>query len=297
MRAQQWRRDVRSYGFVKEIQSRYADVDMERHLNNAAVQGLHTEACIGFQMQAIGVKEWQWELLQQPVTTDTHFLQIAYFPAPVQCGIRVTDIADDGCTLALGLFQDGVCVGLQDRRIALWVDGKKAVLPATVRDALLRQHAPLDPPGAEADLSAGDLESASHADQYPAASLLTPRLGDLDSDWCLSAFALGRYVEQARTHVLADAFKLAGVDIGNGPFAIVLARSRINFLTRRAPLGSIGLAGNVIRIGGSSIEVRVAVFDDIGCIATSDNVMVLLYRENNRPAPIPVKLRNYLEAL
>ncbi|MDO8777653.1 MAG: hypothetical protein Q7K57_54850 [Burkholderiaceae bacterium] len=268
---------------------------MERHLNNSAVQGLHTEACIGFQIQAIGVKEWQWELLLQPLSTDTHFLQIAYFPALVQCGVRLTHIGDDGCTLALGLFQDGVCVGLQDRRIALWRNGKRAVLPATVKDALLRQHAPVDPPRADADLSAADLESASHADHNPAPSLLTPRLGDFDSDWCLSAFALGRYVEQARTHVLSDAFKLAGVDIENGPFGIVLARSCINFLARRAPLGNIGLSGKVIRIGGSSIEVRVAIFDDIGCIATSDNVMVLLHRENNRPAPIPVKLRSSLE--
>ncbi|MDO8706013.1 MAG: hypothetical protein Q7J84_13810 [Sulfuricaulis sp.] len=295
MRAQAWRRDVGSYGFVKEIPSRYADVDMERHLNNAAVQGLHTEACIGFQIQTIGVKEWQWEWLLQPLSTDTHFLQIAYFPAPVQCGVRLTHIGDDGCTLAVGLFQDGVCVGVQDRRVALWRNGQKAVLPAAVQDALLRQHAPLDPPGAEAELSAVDLESANRADQYPAASLLTPRLGDHDSDWCLSAFALGRYVEQARTHVLSDAFKLAGVDVGNGPFSIVLARSRINFLARRAPLGNIGLTGHVIRIGGSSIEVRVAIFDDIGCIATSDNVMVLLHRENNRPAPIPAKLRGSLE--
>lgn len=138
MRKKPLRHDISFYRFTAELQTRYADVDTERHINNVAVLCLHAEVRSLLYLLLFGRETW---LAQTDVVRlaglETAFLRIAHYPAPVTGGVSLVDISDRDFTLAVGLFQEGICVGLQECRMGAWRGGEWIALPPAVRSRLI----------------------------------------------------------------------------------------------------------------------------------------------------------------
>lgn len=138
MRNKKWRQELSFYRFTTQLATRHADMDMERHVNNVAVLGLHGEARCQFHLALFGAETW----LAQTATVrlagfENDFLRITHYPAPVICGVNLMDLSAREYTLAIALFQNESCVGLHECRMGAWHKGRRIALPAVVHDRLL----------------------------------------------------------------------------------------------------------------------------------------------------------------
>ncbi|AOY96334.1 hypothetical protein BKK79_32595 [Cupriavidus sp. USMAA2-4] len=304
MKNDSWRQDLASYRLRFELPTRYADVDAERHVNNVAVQTLHAEARSRLHLSVFGWEAWQpltATVRTRAVRTD--FLQVTYYPAPVTCGAALVEVDASGYTLALGLFQQGRCVGVQSCRIGAWRDGEWRPLPAAVREAML-DFGPdavmaaglpggAPGPGAGDDADGGGAEAGG----YPCADRLTTRFGDLDADGMLSELALARYFEQGRSHLLLALGQDCGADLRHGPVGMLIASTGARVLRQVRPGAEMTLASGVVRIGRTSVVLRTAVFQGEACVGIADNVMVFIARADGRPTLVPAALARRLEGL
>lgn len=304
MRNKTWRTDLGFYRFRHEAQLRYTDIDTERHINNVGIMTLHAEARTRFHLSLFGRERWlgMTATLRSAVTA-TDFLRISHYPAPLTAGASLIGIGENEYVMATGMFQEGVCVGLQECRIGAWRDGRRVALPPAVRETLQGAGVSEEPgaaaPAAEdATGAAADDAGVSDIARYPRVYPLSLRWTDLDADRCLSELAVARYAEQGRSELLTRALREVGIDIiDSGRLGMVVAGLRIRSLVHRQAHGDMRLATGISRIGRSSVDLRIAVFDREGCMAVSDNVMVFLDRESGRPTPVPDDLLPKLRAL
>ncbi|WP_420473606.1 acyl-CoA thioesterase [Noviherbaspirillum sp. ST9] len=139
MKDKPWRREQRFYSFSTDLPTRYADMDTERHVNNVAVLTLHAEARSRLHLALFGRDEWLARThALRPAKLQTDFLEIAHYPGDVAAGVSLVSLDPHQYTLAIGLFQDGACVGLQECRIGHWHEGAWTQLPALLLDRLQR---------------------------------------------------------------------------------------------------------------------------------------------------------------
>jgi acyl-CoA thioesterase FadM len=137
MKNKPWRRDIGFYSFTVELPTRSSDVDTERHINNVAVQTLHAEARVRLHLALFDRQTWlanSYALRTAGLETD--FLQVTHYPASVVAGVALIRLETQGYTLATGLFQDGICVGIQECRTGCWQAGEWRDLPLTVHERL-----------------------------------------------------------------------------------------------------------------------------------------------------------------
>lgn len=130
---------------------------------------------------------------------------------------------------------------------------------------------------------------------YPCRSTLSVRYGDQDADGLFSDTAIARYVEQARSFLLLEALRSAGMDFHNGPIGMLIASIKLDMIDHRTPGREVELATGVSRIGRTSIDLRVGIFSDDACIAVAENVMVIVARDSGRPVPMPQSMLDTLE--
>jgi len=147
MRNKPWRRERQFYAYTTELPTRYADMDTERHVNNVAVLTLHAEARSRLHLALFGRDMWLAQTRSiRTVALQTDFLEIAHYPAPLTAGVSLVALGADRYTLAVGLFQDGACVSLQECRMGRWQQGEWAPLPPALQARLqefgIREEAP-----------------------------------------------------------------------------------------------------------------------------------------------------------
>lgn len=296
MKSQAWRHDPGAYDFLHEIQPRYDDIDPERHVNNVAVQAMYYEALARFQRHVLERDPLRpHQDILYPLSTDTVFLHVSHDAPPMQCGARLLALDGDGYTLALGLFQNDVCVGIQDCRVVAWSDGRRVPLPDHLR-GLLAPHC--HPPETEASglpvLVSEDEDAASplDIDNYSYLHSLSLRYGDFDVDGCTSAAAVARYLEQARSQLIFGVTEEPLDELLASEFGILAARIHIETVSHRRGTGNVQLAAGLRLTGTTSLTIRVGLFDDAGCLAVADNVLVMVNRESGKPEAIPAALKD-----
>lgn len=135
-------------------------------------------------------------------------------------------------------------------------------------------------------------------DSFPRVDTVSARYGDRDAENLLSETALGRYIEQARSHAIIELLRECDIDLFDLHSAIgmLLAHTSVEILLHRAPAPHIQLAAGVARIGNSSVHLRVGVFSDGECLAVADNVLVFIARATGRPIALPDALRKQLQS-
>jgi acyl-CoA thioesterase FadM len=295
MKHEAWRHDPAAYGSTQPVAARFADVDTRRHVNNIAVYGLHHEARQRRLMAAGGGAVWpDGSLLLKPRASRTEFWQECHYPAPIDAPLRLLQASPTGLTLAGGLFQGGVCVGMQQSHLGAWAPdlSTPAALPAAWLAALADSVRPVG------DLANSPAPTGSGQRlHYPVAATLASRYGDFDADGGTSEAAVMRGIEQARAALLKAAFAVAGGQPERDWVSLLVARIDLHFVHHRAPPAHWALAAAVTHTGRSSAVLRVAMFDGQTLQATADCVMV--YTDPAGPpgaAPLPPALRAALQS-
>ncbi|MDB5760170.1 MAG: hypothetical protein JWM30_3459 [Burkholderia sp.] len=287
MKDHHWRRQLESYDFHCTIEPRYADMDAERHINNVAVQALHAEALMRFQIHAGGGWKPDGALLH-PLESEVHFLKVTHYPEPVQCGVRLLSVDENGFRLATALFQSGVCTSIQESLALPWQYAEPTP-PATMAGMLAPMQRPADEP-------APDTLGEDDGRSYPYRYRTTFRFGDLDPDRCVSPLAIARFIEQGRVHVLHQAVEAVGIDLRDEGLGLLVAKIAIRFLARREAGGDGWLRARLVKLGNASMVLRIAVSDQHGDLAYADNVMLFADRVATRPVPVPAGVRAWLAA-
>jgi acyl-CoA thioesterase FadM len=287
MKDHHWRRQLESYDFHCTIEPRYADMDAERHINNVAVQALHAEALVRFQMHAQGGWNPDGALLH-PLQSEVHFLKVTHYPEPVRCGVRLLSIDANGFRLASAVFQGGVCTSIQETLSLPWQQAGRAA-PEPLAGLL----APLLHPATEA---APEALKGDDGTGYPYRYRTALRFGDLDADRCVSTLAIARFIEQGRVHLLHQAIEASGIDLRDAALGLLVAKIDIRFLARREAGGDGWLRARLVKLGNASMVLRIAVSDQHGDLAYADNVMLFADRATTRPVPVPAAVRTWLVA-
>jgi len=135
------RHDPANYPWSREMATRFADMDVNRHLNNVAITRFFEECRVSF----------NWSLLQsvQAATTTplarprylvahvaVDYLDEGNYPAPVLMTYAVGAIGRSSFRCLMGMFQGGKAVALCDSVLVHRGDDGPSPLPADLRARL-----------------------------------------------------------------------------------------------------------------------------------------------------------------
>jgi len=136
MRDDPRRRGAATYPWKIELQTRFADMDVNRHLNNVAISRLYEETRVrfGWGLHAAHPELGESRYLVGHVAVD--YLGEGHYPAPVNVGYGVHSLGNKSYRAAMGLFQAGVCIGLCDAVMVYRDEAGPAALPQALRDVL-----------------------------------------------------------------------------------------------------------------------------------------------------------------
>jgi acyl-CoA thioester hydrolase len=133
---------LENYPFVREIPARFADMDLQRHINNVAIATFYEDARANLNMAMFGeelfgrARDFRLVVLE----TTTRYLREAPFPATYQVGAGIARFGGSSYDYGLGLFHDGVCVGLGDTVMVHLTDAGPTPIPAH-RRAVMEKYA------------------------------------------------------------------------------------------------------------------------------------------------------------
>ncbi|MDI2129859.1 acyl-CoA thioesterase [Yinghuangia seranimata] len=131
-----------SYPFVREVPARFADMDLQRHINNVAIATFYEDGRANLNMAMFGsdlftrVREFRLVVLE----TTTRYLSEAPFPATYQVGVGITRFGASSFDYGMGLFHDGTCVGVCDTVMVHMTESGPTPIPAQ-RRALMDRYA------------------------------------------------------------------------------------------------------------------------------------------------------------
>jgi acyl-CoA thioester hydrolase len=135
------RLELRSYPHQFAFVPRFSDIDPQMHLNNVRIGEFYQEARISF-FREIG-RQFSYSRPSDSRTLVAHqsmdYLREVQYPTPLIIGIGVARVGTSSYELALGMFQQGRCVGLS---VAVLVHANAqgpAPIPAEFR-AVLQQN-------------------------------------------------------------------------------------------------------------------------------------------------------------
>lgn len=118
------------------LETRFSDMDPNRHLNNVAVARLYEETRVRFNMALRRANP----TLGRPRFVVAHvavdYLAEGQYPDVVEIGFGVLSFGTSSYRAAMGLFQHGHCIGLCDTVLVHRGDDGPAPLPDGLRTAL-----------------------------------------------------------------------------------------------------------------------------------------------------------------
>jgi acyl-CoA thioester hydrolase len=108
------RLDAANYPWSVEMQTRFADMDVNRHLNNVAITRFFEEGRIRFNQKLVtdGHMTARPRYLVAHVAID--YLAEGAYPAPLTLGYAVGPIGTSSVRSLKALFQNGACIALCD---------------------------------------------------------------------------------------------------------------------------------------------------------------------------------------
>ena len=130
------RHDPAAYPWSVVMETRFADMDVNRHLNNVAITRFFEEVRIRFNWSLIA----QGATAQRPRYLVAHvavdFLDEGRYPAPVTMTYAVGNIGHTSFRCLMGMFQDGKCIALSDSVLVHRGPDGPAALPGDLRARL-----------------------------------------------------------------------------------------------------------------------------------------------------------------
>jgi acyl-CoA thioester hydrolase len=125
-----------AYPWSLAMETRYADMDPNRHLNNVAISRFFEETRVRFNwhLLTVGPAISRPRYLVAHVSVD--YLDEGHYPAPVQMGYGVLNIGSSSFRAAMAMFQHDKCIALCESVLVHRGESGPAPLPAPLRDRL-----------------------------------------------------------------------------------------------------------------------------------------------------------------
>ncbi len=134
------RRDPASYPWSCVMETRFADMDVNRHLNNVAITRFFEEARIRFNWSLIAASRAAGADMARPRYLVAHvavdFLGEGNYPDPLTLTYAVGPIGTTSFRCLMGMFQAGACIALSDSVLVHRGEAGPAPLPAELRARL-----------------------------------------------------------------------------------------------------------------------------------------------------------------
>ena len=130
------RRDPAAYPWSVTMDTRFSDMDPNRHLNNVAITRFFEEVRIRFNWSLIakGAMADRPRYLVAHVAVD--YLGEGSYPEPVTMTYAVGNIGRSSFRCLMGMFQDGKCIALSDSVLVHRGPDGPAPLPDDLRARL-----------------------------------------------------------------------------------------------------------------------------------------------------------------
>ncbi len=136
MKADPRRHIAANYPWSLELQTRFADMDVNRHLNNVAITRFFEEARIRFNWGLFtgDAREARPRYLVAHVAVD--YLGEGSYPEPLLLGYAIGNIGRSSFRCQKGMFQSGRCIALCDTVLVHRGPDGPAPLPDALRARL-----------------------------------------------------------------------------------------------------------------------------------------------------------------
>lgn len=136
MRDEPRRRVPATYPSLVTLDTRFTDMDVNRHLNNVAVARLYEEARVRFNWALRAAHPELGRVRYFVARVETDYLGEGQYPLPVDIGYGIAAFGRTSFRAALGLFQAGACIGLCDTVMVHRGETGPAALPDALRAVL-----------------------------------------------------------------------------------------------------------------------------------------------------------------
>lgn len=130
------------------------------------------------------------------------------------------------------------------------------------------------------------------ADRYPFTLQVVPRFADMDMLKHINNLALAEYHEEARVRFLAGIFG-SNFLFAKRNFRLLVAKATYDYLHEAHYPQPFEACVGISRIGNSSFDLALALFQEGQCVCLADVVMV--YVKEDGPGAMPDGLRGALE--
>jgi acyl-CoA thioester hydrolase len=129
------RLDISVYPHKVEIQTRFADVDLQRHLNNVRIVEIYQEARGSFnqvlwERSALDAAKRRLLVARQSID----YLGEVEWPGPVTIGVGVSHTGKTSYSIGLGMFQNGRCMGVSDVVLVYATENGPTPMPDDIRE-------------------------------------------------------------------------------------------------------------------------------------------------------------------
>jgi acyl-CoA thioester hydrolase len=129
-----WRLAPAGYGWETILQTRYGDMDWNRHLNNVALARLFEEARVRFHQSLRDSGASPEGVMIVHAAID--YLAEGAHPADVVAAVAVPRVGRTSYRLAIGLFQGGAALALADCVMVSATGGAATPVPDRLRAAI-----------------------------------------------------------------------------------------------------------------------------------------------------------------
>ena len=125
-----------TYPFATELDTRFGDMDVQRHLNNVALAGLYEEARVRFVSSLFQIHSRPDS--QRPVLAEAtiRYLAEGRYPGRLVAAAGLLRLGRTSYVIGQAMFQDSICIGTADIVIVWTEAGRPCPLPTALRDAL-----------------------------------------------------------------------------------------------------------------------------------------------------------------
>ena len=129
---------------LREVPTRWSDVDAYGHVNNVVHYAVFDTAVNAWLIEATGEDVRRWDALGLVVETSCRYLAELDFPAPITSGLAVERLGTSSISYRLALFGSGEPPAAVGRFVHVYVD-RTTRRPVPVPDPVRAAVAALEP--------------------------------------------------------------------------------------------------------------------------------------------------------